>query len=267
MICVKCSAQLPDESVCCFRCAYPTSPNFSAASSARRVESLEYEEETRIRDKPPEPVIVERLVEKKNEKPAQPVLAEKIVGSLMLIGLLLLCVAGLVVVVKESNLIKSGGVGDSALNTSKLSTQLAYEEISRTTTPAPAPKLKRILKPTPEPTQEPQAYLPQVQTIFDDSLHVPASNILSKRFSLDEPALVSGYFTAQGGSNDIECFIVSEIDFVNLRNGNDFRSFYSSGNVTIGKISANLDAGNYYLVFRNQAMFTNKTVKTKLSSE
>jgi len=65
---------------------------------------------------------------------------------------------------------------------------------------------------------------------------------------------VNGHFAATGGSgNDIECYILDEDGFVNLKNGHPATTFFNSGKVTQSKIGAVLASpGTYYLMLDNR---------------
>jgi len=80
---------------------------------------------------------------------------------------------------------------------------------------------------------------------------------------------VTGHFTAQGGSNDIEVLVLDQDGFTNFSNGHNARTYYNSGGyVTTGTIDLNLQPGTYYVVFNNaKALVTNKVVTTKIEVE
>lgn len=75
---------------------------------------------------------------------------------------------------------------------------------------------------------------------------------------------VNGHFTASGGTgNDIECYLLDEDGFANLKNGHPANTYYNSGKVTQATIgAANLPAGKYYLVLDNRfSLLTPKAVQ------
>jgi len=75
---------------------------------------------------------------------------------------------------------------------------------------------------------------------------------------------VTGHFAATGGTgNDIDCFILDEDGFANLKNGHTANTYYNSGRVTQAKIEArNLAAGTYYILLDNRfSLFTPKAVQ------
>lgn len=74
---------------------------------------------------------------------------------------------------------------------------------------------------------------------------------------------VEGTFTASGGNNDIEVFVLDESQYMNWQNGHKFDATYSSGRVTAGKLNIQLpqEPGTYYVVFSNRFSYiTNKAV-------
>jgi hypothetical protein len=76
-------------------------------------------------------------------------------------------------------------------------------------------------------------------------------------------ATVEGTFTASGGNNDIEVFVLEESQYMNWQNGHKFDATYMSGRVTAGKLNVQLpqEPGNYYVVFSNRFSYiTNKAI-------
>jgi hypothetical protein len=76
-------------------------------------------------------------------------------------------------------------------------------------------------------------------------------------------ATVEGTFTASGGNNDIEVFVLDESQYMNWQNGHKFDATYTSGRVTAGKLNVQLpqEAGTYHVVFSNRFSYiTNKAV-------
>jgi len=83
----------------------------------------------------------------------------------------------------------------------------------------------------------------------------------------NQNATVSGSFSAAGGSgNDIEVYIMTDMDLTNWANGHQSQSYYQSGRVTVGNISASLSSGNYHLVFSNKwSIISSKNVNTTVT--
>jgi hypothetical protein len=77
--------------------------------------------------------------------------------------------------------------------------------------------------------------------------------------------VMNGTFTASGGSgNNIEVLVMDQTNYVNWQNGNQATSYYDSGQVTTGTISANLPGGGTcYLVYSNTfSSVASKNVQT-----
>lgn len=75
---------------------------------------------------------------------------------------------------------------------------------------------------------------------------------------------VIGHFSATGGSgNDIECYILDEDGFANLKNGHSATTYFKSGKVTQAKVGAALTLpGTYHLVLDNRfSLLTPKAVE------
>jgi hypothetical protein len=104
--------------------------------------------------------------------------------------------------------------------------------------------------------------------IVNGLITVPAAGYEYYPFTVPSGVLsifVSGMFTASGGGgNNIEVFVADQTNFVNWKNGNSATSYYDSGQVTTGSISANLPVpGTYYLVYSNTfSAFSSKNVQT-----
>ena len=81
-------------------------------------------------------------------------------------------------------------------------------------------------------------------------------------------ALVSGTFTAGGGGgNDIKVAILDEQNFINYKNNHQVNAYYSSGQETVGNISAKVPSGHtLYLVYDNTfSAVSSKEVTTNVS--
>jgi hypothetical protein len=73
---------------------------------------------------------------------------------------------------------------------------------------------------------------------------------------------VEGTFSATGGNNDIEVFVLEESQYLNWQNGLKFAATYISGRVTSAKLKIQLpETGTYHVVFSNRFSYiTNKAV-------
>lgn len=105
------------------------------------------------------------------------------------------------------------------------------------------------------------------QLLTNGAATVNATGYLWYTFTIPPGAgsvAINGHFTASGGTgNDIECYILDEDGFANLKNGHPANTYYNSGKVTQAKIvAANLPAGKYYLVLDNRfSLLTPKAVQ------
>jgi hypothetical protein len=103
------------------------------------------------------------------------------------------------------------------------------------------------------------------RVVSEKAISVKAGGYESFRYDLTETTRIWGKFRATGGKNDIECYIVDEDGFENLRNGNQFRRFYESGRVTVATFDVTVNKGVYYLVFNNSwSVMTPKAVTIQL---
>lgn len=107
----------------------------------------------------------------------------------------------------------------------------------------------------------------QKTTIIDNTSHVPASRGLWYKFTLNKISRVTGTFSVQGGMNEIECLVMSEIEYIKWENNNTSLSYFNSGFIKTGNIDLNLPAGNYVLVFYNRAVFEGKFITAKVEIE
>lgn len=80
-------------------------------------------------------------------------------------------------------------------------------------------------------------------------------------------ATVAGEFRAAGGSgNDIEVYILNDVQFENFANGHATSTYYNSGRATVGRLNVPLAPGRYVLVFSNKySVFTSKAVTADIS--
>lgn len=138
MICVSCETSLPDDAVCCYKCAYPTSAKFdSAGEAARRVEPIDLDEETVVRVEPPK---------KPNKQSSVDfIVAGVVVGSLMI-----------AVVILAVNSLLPIKANDSKNYSVPVTTETSIQSPANLTpaTIPPTPRPKQTPKLTPELTAE-----------------------------------------------------------------------------------------------------------------
>lgn len=120
-------------------------------------------------------------------------------------------------------------------------------------------------------TYEPTIYKSPVyktieQNIVNSVIPVGASKYVYYQISVPSQASISGDFTAFGGSgNDIIILVLDETAYINWINGHSVSTYYNSGKMTTGSITASVPKGNYYLIYSNAfSAITNKNVKTNV---
>ena len=94
---------------------------------------------------------------------------------------------------------------------------------------------------------------------------VPASNYTALNpVTFTQTTHIKGRFKATGGShNDIQMLIMDSDEFENFKNNNQFKAFYDSGKVTVGKFDVTLAPGTYVIVYNNKwSLITPKVVTT-----
>src|SRR5215467_6847309 len=112
-------------------------------------------------------------------------------------------------------------------------------------------------------TQSNPVIQPERVSIVDKTFPVAAGHYVYYTIPLKaDLSHITGPFTAQGGSNDIEVLVLDQDGFTNFSNGHSAQRYYASdGYVTTGSIDLRLRPGTYYIVFNNaRAMLTNKVV-------
>src|SRR6266404_1299935 len=112
-------------------------------------------------------------------------------------------------------------------------------------------------------TQNNPVIQPQRVSVVDKTFPVAAQHYVSYTFPLKaDSSHVTGHFTAQGGSNDIEVLVLDQDGFTNFSNRHNASTYYNSGGyVTTGSIDLRLATGTYYVVFNNaRSILTNKVV-------
>jgi hypothetical protein len=88
------------------------------------------------------------------------------------------------------------------------------------------------------------------------SFKVEVTNAMTK-------PVVQGTFTAEGGNNDVEVYVLEENQLLNWQNNHKSDTTYSSGRVTAGKLKIPLpqEPGTYYVIFSNRFSYiTNKAI-------
>jgi uncharacterized membrane protein YvbJ len=94
MLCVNCETQLPDDAICCYKCAYPTTTNFTSQPSlAQQVERLDaWESETQTQIRVQNPVQPQQQIDVQKRAPSKPSFAPIVFSAICLV---LLVVGGI----------------------------------------------------------------------------------------------------------------------------------------------------------------------------
>lgn len=120
-----------------------------------------------------------------------------------------------------------------------------------------------------QPDTSSQVSEPQNHRIVNQAFTLNAGQFSSYKFTIPKSSsggTVSGNFTASGGSNDIYVVITNETGLTNIKSGNNYKAFYSSGKVMTDDLNVNLSPGTYYVVFSNaHSLMTPKAVNADIS--
>jgi hypothetical protein len=102
---------------------------------------------------------------------------------------------------------------------------------------------------------------------------VKAGSYVTNTFTV-QPGMVNfhvvGHFNASGGTgNDIQAVLVDEDEFQNWINGHQAKAFYSTQQITNGKLDVGpLAAGRYVRAFSNKfSAFTDKYVFAEVEAQ
>ncbi len=127
-------------------------------------------------------------------------------------------------------------------------------------TRAAKPKVIYITREAPPAPVEPQA------VVTEKAIAVNASSYKTLQIYVENFKRIVGRFEATGGGrNDIELLILDADGLTNFQNGNNFKSYYRSGSVTVENFDVSLAGSKiYYLVFQNRYWFGGKAVTIHL---
>ena len=139
-------------------------------------------------------------------------------------------------------------------------------------TSAPTPSPTQI-KPRPTVTPEEQSIIEQPpplstqSTIVDSTFPVSAQQFRYYLFTVtgNRVGNLKGTFTATGGRNDIDVWVIDANQMANYTNGHSTHFYYHSDYVSYGEINLRLRPGSYYIIFSNRAaLLTNKVVSAQI---
>ena len=181
----------------------------------------------------------------------------------LVIGTVIVLVLGGVITLA---LMEWGSQPNETRNTNR---PIALTVVSPTRSPTP--------NPTPTPTQPTNTITPQEQasfeqpgtpstreTIVDSTFPVGPRSYQSYSFAVAANRIgnLTGTFSATGGRNDIDAWVIDANQMANFANGHSTYFYYHSDYVSYGEINLRLKTGSYYLIFSNKAaLLTNKVVE------
>jgi hypothetical protein len=183
-------------------------------------------------------------------------------GALVIGAVIVLILGGVITLA----LIEWGSQPTETRNTNR---PIALSTVSPTRPPTPTP--------TPIPMQPTIAVTPQEQSSFEQPPPPPTrETIVDSTFPVGPRAYqyysfavaanrignLTGTFSATGGHNDIDAWVIDANQMANFANGHSTYSYYHSDYISYGEIKLRLKPGSYYLIFSNKAaLLTNKVVE------
>ncbi|HKX31733.1 MAG TPA: hypothetical protein VJ302_28875 [Blastocatellia bacterium] len=128
--------------------------------------------------------------------------------------------------------------------------------------------LQSIAEPAPAPTAAPSPtpyWASDSRKVGGDSLAIPPGQFYSFPFEIESEwrqARLTGKYSAQGGQgNDVEVVITNDDGLINYGNDHEFRSWYSSGQLTTDTVSVPLPPGKFNLIVSNKfSIISHKSV-------
>ncbi|HXI26663.1 MAG TPA: hypothetical protein VNG71_22620 [Pyrinomonadaceae bacterium] len=149
----------------------------------------------------------------------------------------------------------------------------ALNTVSPTRSPTPNPTPTRTqptitITPQEQPSFEQQPVTPSIrETIVDSTFPVGPRAYQSYSFTVAANRLgnLTGTFSATGGRNDIDAWVIDANQMANFANGHSTHFYYHSDYVSYGEINLRLKPGAYYVIFSNRtALLTNKVVTAQI---
>jgi hypothetical protein len=182
-------------------------------------------------------------------------------GALVVGAVIVLILGGVITLA----LIQWGSQPTETRNTNR---PIALNTVSPTRPSTPSP--------TPIPTQPTIAITPQEQSSLEQPAQPPTrETIVDATFPVGPRAYqyypfsvanrignLTGTFSATGGHNDIDAWVIDANQMANFANGHSTYFYYHSDYISYGEIKLRLKPGSYYLIFSNKAaLLTNKVVE------
>jgi len=107
----------------------------------------------------------------------------------------------------------------------------------------------------------------QGTVVYDSTYKIGPGQYRYFPLTLPDVCTIQGGFQANAGLGDnIMAYLVDEDDFSSFQNGNQFRSYYSSGKIEHDTFEVTLNPGQYYLILSNTySIFSTKNVQLQVS--
>lgn len=80
----------------------------------------------------------------------------------------------------------------------------------------------------------------------------PKGEMLAFKFDLNRKASLNGKFATQNYRPRLTCYVVTAENFELMKNGAEFQSVTSTGEVPGGRVTRTFEPGIYYVVFDNR---------------
>lgn len=107
----------------------------------------------------------------------------------------------------------------------------------------------------------------QGTVLYDSTYKVGPGQYRYFTISLPDVCTIQGGFRASAGLGDnIVVYLMDESDFSLYQNGNQFRTYYSSGKIEYDTFKVTLNPGKYYIILSNSySMLSTKNVQLQVS--
>lgn len=234
MICTRCSTELPEEAVACYRCGTVTDATFV---------------------RPLDPVQA-GAVGPEVVKPATRSVTILVTVAITLLAVIIVAgMAGAVIYFA----MRSNSNQRADIDTPQTPAPVRNERQNKSKTVAPSPTVQTTPQ-TPLPTPMPASTR---SFIFNGSEVIGADSSRSWTFHVgSNGARLSGKFEADGGlKGEITCYVAAADEAENLGRGLQGKVYYNSSRVHVGKVDIQLNEGEYVVLFRNPSPWTQRIVR------
>ncbi len=174
-------------------------------------------------------------------------------GALVIGAVIVLILGGLITLA----LIEWGSQSTETRNTNRPIALNTVSPTRPTPTPTPIPTQPTItVTPQEQPSFEQPAPPTTRETIVDSTFPVGPRAYQYYSFAVVANRIgnLTGTFSAIGGRNDIDAWVIDANQMANFANGHSTFFYYHSDYVSYGEIKLRLKPGSYYLIFSNKAV-------------